>query len=181
MSVTLTTKPKPDEQQQSHDFLDRVNLDDDGDNGPEDVFDAFVFYHPDVCSNCFTEVKREGVKTLKALHGFDDVDKGTKTWPVGSKPQHPHTPLREYPHRTTCANCGSVGCLASDDVLPAVEAVGRVPRLAEILDRHGFQYDVEELYQTVRYCKSQPEYRGFDTEIFRHAVRRAIQSAHDTL
>ena len=180
MSVTLTTKPKPDERSDSHDFLDRVGLDGDG-NGPEDVFDAFVFYHPDVCSNCFTEVKREGVKTLKAIHGFDDVDKGTKTWPVGSEPQHPHTPLRAYPHRTTCANCGSVGCAATNDPLSTADALDRVPRLAEILDRHGFAFDVNELYRTVQYCKSDSDKQSYDTDIYRHAVRRAIQRAHETL
>jgi hypothetical protein len=185
MSVTLAQKPTPDEQQPYHELLDRVTLDttdeDEDDTGPEDVFDHVAFEHPDVCSNCFVRVRVDGVTAAEAVDGTDDIDKGHTTRPLDGEPGHPHSARRAYPHRTTCGACGSVGCGALDETLSTQQAVARIPDLAAVLSRHGFRFDRDELYRTVRYCKQDPDRASMDTEIYRQAVRRAIQSAWGTL
>lgn len=127
------------------------------------VFDAVVHRNHEVCSNCFTRVKQDDERTEAATLGRHE------------ERYDEYGELCTYPPRTTCLECGVVRCRALDDSLSRLEALQRVPRLVEQLEAAGFPVDERELRRFVWEAKSREHLEAYDTEIYRHATRRAVR------
>lgn len=169
MSVTVVPKPTPDEQPE-HCHHGECTTSTEGLPGDQclehrdtPVFDAVVFQNHEVCSNCFTRVKRDGERTTSATLGRTEE-------------QHDeYGELCTYPPRTTCLECGVVRCRALDDSLSKLAALQCATTLVERLEEAGYPVDEYELRRFIRAAKGRPDLEAWDTEIFRYATRRAIR------
>jgi hypothetical protein len=170
---------------------------------PSDVFDAAIWYNDDVCNHCFAHVRdvdqreiRVGKNNQKQLDwefrdrttrsqlDHDVVAKGeTGTVAtrdedgrvIGSEPIETHSAQYRETTRTTCLQCGSVGCLATDETLSRREALARVDTLAERLRERGHSLSERHLRATIRRGKERADVQGYDREIFAAAVKVALR------
>ena len=139
-------------------------------------FEAVIWHSREVCSHCFTPLRRLAtierdhwgnaveVSTLTegAVRGFDEVALDA------------HGAITKHPERTTCGECGSVGGLAMSDPLSEREAVDRVPALIERLESLGHVVDAGDVYDAVRELKTDPERQANDKRIFATAAALGV-------
>lgn len=179
----------------------RVNADEH--ETPSDVFDAAIWYNDDVCNHCFAHVRdvdereiRVGKNNQKALD-WEYRDRTTRSEldhdleskgetgciatrdadgrVTGSEPIETHSAQYRETTRTTCLQCGSIGCLATDETLSRREALARVDTLAERLREQGYALSERHLRETVRRGKERADVQGYDREIFTAAVTVALR------
>lgn len=130
----------------------------------ESAFD-YVMTHPAVCSHCFSRVRDDtgARRVADGVPAFDVEDKNA------------HGSIRHFEMRTTCGQCGSIGCGAADDTLSLRAMLERVPALVARLREHGIQVDETAVRECVRECKSREALQGYDSEIFERAVAFGIE------
>lgn len=170
---------------------------------PADVFDERVWHNPDICNHCFGRVRTVETEQIhvgknnqrqldyehrdRTSHATLDHDveaKGeTGTVAVrdeegrvtGLEPITTHSAQYRETTRTTCLQCGSVGCLATDATLSRREALQRVDALAARLREQGIPISERHLRETVRRGKAREDTEAFDREIFTAAVKVAVR------
>jgi len=145
---------------------------------PADAFEQLLWANPEVCSNCFTRCR--DIRD----HGRPVGARGDVTYPSHTSTRTPdgiqgrdvtthddHGAIKTHQARTTCANCGSVGLLATDDSLSREEAVGRIDTIADRLEEDGWQVDRDRARSYVSVNKRAEALTNLDWEIFAAAVQ----------
>lgn len=141
---------------------------------PAEAFDEFVFYNPEICSNCYQRIKR--VETITVEHGTlgtrerqfsERVDAGVAG--------HGDVGARVFRPRTFCEECGSQSGRDHPDTLDKHTAVEQAATVATRLDEAGIPVDAAVLRYVVWKLKSKEDLCGYDREIFSRASKLAIQ------
>lgn len=141
-------------------------------------FEAVIWHSREVCSHCFTPLRR--LATIERDHWGNAVEVSTLTEGAVRGFDHepaPPTAMGSAPlarERTTCGECGSVGGLAMSDPLSEREAVDRVPALIGRLESLGHVVDAGEVYDAVRELKTDPERQANDKRIFATAAALGV-------
>lgn len=86
------------------------------------------------------------------------------------------TCFEAIPREADCPGCGAVNGRAPDQTMSKIEMVQRARKLADLLERKGYSIDRSVLRQTVWEKKARDEYRSHDTELYRFAVRCALEA-----
>ncbi|GAB3669514.1 hypothetical protein [Halopiger thermotolerans] len=160
---------------------------------PDEVFEKRIFTNPEICSSCFCRIKHDHVRVCSGTLGHDVEPKATRAAPVrlyetadgeigpegicvGSRQVEITTKAR-YPTRTVCSDCGSIAGRADSESMSRREALSRAETLSERLLEVGESVDVDVLKHLVGHLKSQPQFTGYDTEVFEAATTVAIRNA----
>ena len=144
-----------------------------------DWFETLVWHDHQVCSECFSRLKRSATdvrddwgneetlswRTDQACMGEDLVEPPDSIASVQPMPKQ----------RTTCLDCGSVGGLAQSDALATDAAIERVPALIERLREAGYRVVADTVYDTVRHLKGNPDHTDNDKRIFAAAAAQGVQ------
>jgi len=170
-SITVTSKPNSEPQQQLDD--DEATLIDD----PEEWFLETIVHDAAVCSRCFAEVQVVDPITDESI----PLDEHRDRTPTATLDQDlvdaPAAVPSCYPlahPRTTCLECGSIGC-RTDRTLSRREALECVPALAARLQERDVDVDERVLREAVR-CSHQREILVGDTaRLFGVASKVAIE------
>lgn len=168
---------------------------------PDDAFDQLVFEDRTICSRCFKQIRRYdtfrpdadgGVSKYapqeRCVRAFDGA-KGYKhdcteivpDWDDERSPipaaayAYDYRPLHRP--RTFCGECGSQSGRADDLVLSQRDAVCFAENLIDRFEEARIAIDRRAVKYTVRELKSREELCGYDTEIFRRAVKLGIKHA----
>ncbi|OIB56617.1 hypothetical protein [Natrialba sp. SSL1] len=164
---------------------------------PQRAFDRIVWQNSRCCNGCFELVKEIEEATFSG--GVDDHDvqehhrtpaatlepddrilsdvngaAGSTTRGDPGDAQSRPGPQRTSIARTTCRSCSRIGCWADDDTLSKVQALRLTTPLANRLEEAGLEFDRYTLREFVRIAKGLDKYAGYDTEIFRCAVKMAM-------
>lgn len=170
---------------------------------PDAVFDECIWHNPEICNNCFGRIRsieteeihvgKNNQRQLEFEHRSQttaattdhDVEAKGETGLVavrdadgrvtGLEPIDTHSAQYRETTRTTCLQCGSVGCLATDATLSQREALQCVDTLLARLREQGIPVSERHLRATVRRGKARRETQGFDREIFTAAVKVAVR------
>lgn len=173
------------------------------DTAPADAFSEHIWHNDEVCNHCFARVRRveeatirvgtnnqkeldwehrdrtshatldhdvESTGTIGTIVARDDEGRA-----VGTEPRDTHSVTYQTSTRTTCLECGSIGCLATDATLSRRDALDRVDALVARLRELGFEVSEYWLRETVRHGKTSDKWQGFDKEIFAAAVKVGIR------
>lgn len=149
-----------------------------------DLYLILVHEAPEVCSNCHERIRdREehdhesntlgtGNKPTETIEragegvvGYDHVDKDG------------YGAIRHHKPRTYCGPCGRPNGRARDDCPPKAKMLQAVRPLVKRFDRVGVPLNDDVLFQAVNSLRSNPEFRGLETEIWRAAVAVAAKRA----
>lgn len=153
MSVTVTTKPTDYEPQHHRTCREIAN--------------AAIFEHRAVCDECFARVRTDdGQRAFDGTVGIDVEEKDA------------YGAIEAHEQRTTCSQCGSIGCRPLEETLSVSEAIARVEPLAERLREAGHAPAVEAMYYLVREGKRRERLAGRDDELFRLAARLGLREGY---
>ncbi|ADD05232.1 uncharacterized protein Nmag_1656 [Natrialba magadii ATCC 43099] len=155
---------------------------------PQRAFDRIVWHTPRVCNGCFELVKEIEEATFNGGINDHDVQEHHRTTAATLEPDEQiHTSVdgvttrpgqqRTSIARTTCRSCARVGCWADDETLSKVQALRLTAPLANRLEEANVEFDRYTLREFVRIAKGLDKYAGYDTEIFRCAVKMAMWRA----
>jgi hypothetical protein len=145
MSVTVVPK-RTDHEPQHHRTYEQLAAD-------------AVFDNRAVCDECFARVRTDdGRRDFRGERGFDVEEKDA------------YGAIEAYELRTTCGDCGSIGCGPIEATLSIQQAVGRVPALARRLEEAGHDPHVEAMYYIVREGKRREQLAGHDDDLFELAA-----------
>ena len=151
MSVTLVPKPTDHEPRHRKTYTQLAN--------------EAVFENRSICDECFVRVRAEDSyrRAHRGILGYD-VDEADD-----------YGVLESYTPKTTCADCGSVGCNPIDDTLSVRQAIDRVPNLAERLREAGHEPNVKAMYYVVENGKRRNGLQGYDDDLFKLAARMGLK------
>lgn len=140
-------------------------------------FEDVVWHDHRVCANCFARVRRSMEGTVTTPEGKRrEVDESwrTTTAMLGEDLEPaPESAVGIKPlarPRTTCLECGSVGCRVAYDTLSVQEAIDRVPELVARIGEQGHRIDSGVVFDAVRHLKTHPTYQGDDKHVFAAAA-----------
>lgn len=149
MSVTVTSKPT-DYQPQHRTYT-------------ELAADA-VFDNRAVCDECFARIRlNNGRRAFRGTVGYDVEEKDA------------YGAIESYERRTTCADCGSIGCSPLDETLSVQQAVDRVASLAARLQEAGHEPNVGAMYCVIREAKRRDGLHGRDDDLFKAAAKFGLR------
>lgn len=139
---------------------------------PAAVFDRVAFHNAGVCSHCFSRIKE--VERITVKYGVGTRERrldqrlGDGTLGYGEVSDGVFAP------RTFCETCGSQSGRALNDTLSQRQAVTFARTLAERLHEADIDVDESWLAGAVRELRSYRRTNGYDTEVFRRAVKLAV-------
>lgn len=149
------------------------------------AFDEIAFHDPTVCSRCFSLIRKRD--TYRPDVGIGGVSKhapeerlrrafnGGKGYKTEVVDEYGYRPLHEP--RTFCEDCGSQSGRADDDSLSQRQAVSFAGNLFSRLREANVRVSERTLKYLVGQLKEDKRVQGYDTEIFRRAVKVAIRHA----
>lgn len=172
----------------------------DGHVSPQEAFDRLIWHNPRICNGCFECVKEIEEATFNGGVDDHDVQEDHRTPQATLEPDEQihnsvdgaaGSPRKGDPGetmtrpgqqrtsitRTTCASCSRIGCWADDETLSKVQALRLTTPLIRRLEEADLKFDRYMLREFVRIAKGLDKYAGYDTEIFRCAVKMAMWRA----
>jgi hypothetical protein len=149
MSVTLTQKPD-DHELQHHRTAAEIAADE-------------VFENRDICDECFAIVRIDDVRCQQGIQAVDVEEKDA--YGVTERPQT----------RTTCRDCGSIGCSTTGETASTRTALERVGKLADRLQAAGHSPDRQAMRYIVRQGKRRPELAGRDHDLYALAAKVGLK------
>lgn len=168
---------------------------------PDSAFDRAIWHNACVCNNCLRRVKDVEAATLGM--GNHDVEAHTRTpnatldqderiveyvdgatgserrGEAGESIRRPG-PKRVAVPRTTCTNCGHIGCWAEDKDRSRIDATRLCKRIFPWLRELGVEHDRKTIAKYVWRAKGDPDEQGSDVEIFRDAVAAGVKAERPT-
>lgn len=150
----------------------------------EDAFEQAVWENPDICSFCFQRLKRDSHRypgTLSGVSGQDKVVHGTRattdvpsTGEAGAYQSAENPELATYPHRTVCADCGSISGRAPSNPLKRKRVLETVPNLRDRLLEEGFAVNERALRQSLTILLGYPQLQGCYRDVLASATKLSI-------
>jgi hypothetical protein len=151
---------------------------------PTDLYVLLVHESPEVCSNCHRQIRDH------EQHDHDSATLGTGNRPTETLERtgegvvgydvtirDGYGAVRDYHPRTYCGACGQPGGRARDDTPPKTAMLDAVKPLLERFDAADIPLNPDVLQRAVGHLRSQPEYCGSETEIWRAVVAVAAKHA----
>lgn len=147
-----------------------------------DLYVVLIHESCEVCSNCHETIRDKETHDTNSL-GTSNRPDATLTR-IGSgllgyevETHDRYGVIRTHTPKTYCGSCGQPGGKARDDT-PSKEAMlDAVPELVERLREASIPANADLLERLVGHLRSQPEYRGSETEIWRAATALAVENA----
>ena len=172
MSVTVTSKPQPNDGTVSHRPAHRRAL---------ERFDELLFANPEICSHCFSRIRDEQTTDSDSWGSGRQPDSIMERAGKGALGQdvefkNEYGSKRAYRARTYCAHCGSPGGAAigtHDHSLQS--AMDCVYNIARRLHEMGYYPDLQTLWGVVGSFKRDPDKQGRDRQLFATAVHMALE------
>jgi ArsR family metal-binding transcriptional regulator len=162
----------------------------DGHVSPAEAFDRLIWHNPRVCNGCFEHVKDVDEARLdRRAEPLDVQDhhrtaRATLEQDVDSRDPCPtaqgqamYGEIQRGVPKTTCRSCSRIGCWAESETLSKIQALRLTTPLIERLREAGVAVDERILRKTVRAGKERDTLQGYDTELFRRAVKLSVRKA----
>jgi len=169
MSITVTSQPTGQQ--------DDCEQDDPTDD-PWAWFKQEILHDPRVCTSCFTAVRKTATDVVDEWgNTADHVERTDDTLRAFDHDDPPDTVVAIQPlarQRTTCRNCGSIGCTGVGDTMSRREMLRNVPRLLARLEERGHDPDEGTLRGVIRRHKTDSEFDGEDARIYAVAAALAV-------
>lgn len=166
-------------------------------------FEETIWHNPDVCTNCFSRVKRRYQATEEKADGKQlDIDEDWRTPDgtlgetseivrsrgavtvrnannavVGVESREPARGTTRNDARTTCNECGSVRAIKQTDTLSKTNALDIIPALVERLREQGHPVNADAVGTAVYKLKSDEKFEAYDKEVFATAVALGVEKA----
>lgn len=140
-----------------------------------DTWYAWAWANPELCNNCFTQVRDIGDKRRVARSDwFMEINAFYERTERGSQEHDPYTSAANRFGQCYCLECGS-DLSAQDNDLSIPRMLDRLGTLADYIDqRSPLDFDRDIAERTIRDLKAVHDNGGYDTEIFCVAFCRAV-------
>ena len=147
-----------------------------------DLYLLLVHESVEVCSNCHTRIRdreEHDTNTLGTGNRPDATLKRAGDGVLGYdvRIRDEYGARRAYVPRTFCGSCGRPGGSARDDTPSKQEMLATVGPLVERFDEAGVPINPAVLERTVGHLRTERDYCGSETEIWRAAVAVAVKHA----